>query len=267
MRLQRLLQLPRTIICNLYHVVQRFPSSRVKPIATKIAILLRSDIFAHIQHLIPEQDKLPIVRVTWNDHGLLLRVLEERMLYGAPNTQTAEDIWKMLFPGEVVGVSSQQFILRTVLSRPRDLIHLMKSAVNIAINRGQEKVSQPDFLAAREHYSEYAFNSILKEDDPEKGKLEAVLYEFAGAGAELRKSEIESRFALAGVKKGDVDFYLDLLCDINFLGIQTKTGFRFPENEENRRTLRNIAKVLASANGIDEKFVINPAFFQVLQIE
>ena len=252
-----------------HHIPNDFrrSSSRVKPVATKVAILLRSDIFAHIQHLIPEQDKLPIVRVTWSDHGLLLRVLEERMLHGAPNTQTAEDIWKKLFPAEVVGVTSQQFILRTVLSRPRDLIHLMKSAVNIAINRGQEKVSQDDFLAAREQYSEYAFNSILKEDDPEKGKLEAILYEFAGAGAELRKSEIEGRFALAGVKRDDVEFYLDLLCDINFLGIQTKTDFRFPENEENRRTLRNIAKVLASSNGIDEKFAINPAFFQVLQIE
>ena len=245
----------------------RRSSSRIKPVTTRIAILLRSDIFAHIQHLIPEQDKLPIVRVTWNDHGLLLRVLEERMLYRAPNTQNAKDIWEKLFPGEVVGVTSQQFILRTVLSRPRDLIHLMKSAVNIAINRGRMKVSQDDFLAAREQYSEYAFNSILKEDDPEKGKLEAVLYEFAGAGAELTRSEIEGRFTLAGVREGEVEFYLNLLCDINFLGIQTNSGFRFPENEENRRNLRNIAKVLAAANGVDEKFAINPAFFQVLQIE
>ena len=62
-----------------------------------------------------------------------------------------------------------------------------KAAVNIAINRGHDQVLPDDLLSAREQYSQYAFNSILKEDDPVKGKLEAVLYEFAGTGKQLLK--------------------------------------------------------------------------------
>ena len=245
----------------------RRSSSRIKPVNTTITVLLRSDIFAFIQHLMPEQDKLPIVRVTWDDQELLLRVLEERMLHGAPRQRIAADVWAELFPAEVVGVTCPEFMLRTVLPRPRDLIHLVKAAVSSAINRGREKVSQDDFLAAREQYSQYAFHSILKEDDPGKGKLEEVLYEFAGATTKLNRKEIESRFALAGVENKDVDFYLDLLCDISFLGIETTTGFRYSGDEEERRTLRNIAKVLASKNDRNEEFAINPAFYQVLQIE
>ena len=58
---------------------------KVKPVEATITVLLRSDIFAFIQqHLLPEQDKLPIVQVAWSDQELLLRVLEERMLYDAP---------------------------------------------------------------------------------------------------------------------------------------------------------------------------------------
>ena len=245
----------------------RRSSSRVKPVNAKATLLLRSDIFAFIQHLIPEQDKLPIVRVTWDDQELLLRVLEERMLYGAPRQRIAADVWDNLFPAEVVGVTCPTFMLRTVLPRPRDLIHFVKAAVSRAINRGSAKVSQDDFLAAREQYSQYAFDSILKEDDPGKGKLERVLYEFAGAAAELNWEEIESRFASAEVESGDVEFYLNLLCDISFLGIETTTGFRYSGHEEERRTLRNVAKVLAARNDRNERFAINPTFYEVLQIE
>ena len=72
------------LIGGLLGVVQYIPndfrrsSSRVKPVNARVTLLLRSDIFAFIQHLIPEQDKLPIVRVTWDDQELLLRVLEDK---------------------------------------------------------------------------------------------------------------------------------------------------------------------------------------------
>ena len=261
------------LIAGLLGVSQFIPDDfkrsddKVKPVETTITVLLRSDIFAFIQHLLPEQDKLPIVQVTWNDQELLLRVLEERMLYDAPKGRTASAVWEGIFPDSVVGVGSQDFILRTALPRPRDLIHLVKAAVNIAINRGHDKVLPDDLLSARAQYSQYAFNSILKEDDPVKGKLEAVLYEFAGTDRQLLKEDVESVFATAGVEIGDSDFYFNLLCDINFLGIDTTNGFHYSRDEEERRTLRNVARVIATRKGRSEMFELNPAFYQVLQIE
>ena len=71
---------------------------KVKPVEATITVLLRSDIFAFIQHILPEQDKLPIVQVTWNDQELLLRVVEERMLYDAPRERTASAVWEGMFP-------------------------------------------------------------------------------------------------------------------------------------------------------------------------
>ena len=261
------------LIGGLLGVAQLIPNdfqrsnSRLRPVNAKITILLRSDIFAFVQHLIPEQDKLPIVRITWNDRESLLRVLDGRMLYGAPRGRSAIEIWTELFPEEVVGVDCADFILRTVLPRPRDLIHLVKAAISNAINRGHGKLQPEDFLTAREQYSQYAFDSILKEDDPTKGKLERILYEFAGAGRELGLEDIESRFSSAGVDGTDANFYLDLLCDISFLGIETTTGFRYSSEEEERRSLRNVARVLASRDERKERFEVNPAFYQVLQIE
>lgn len=109
------------LIGGLLGVVQYIPndfrrsSSRIRPVNARVTLLLRSDIFAFVQHLIPEQDKLPIVRVTWDDQALLLRVLEERMLFDAPSERIAADVWNNLFPAEVVGVSCPTFVLRTVL--------------------------------------------------------------------------------------------------------------------------------------------------------
>ena len=261
------------LIAGLLNVVQFIPQDfarsddKVKPVETSISVLLRSDIFAFIQHLMPEQDKLPITQVTWNDRELLLRVLEERMLYGASSNLTAEVVWSELFPQEVHGMAFNEFLFGAVLPRPRDLIHLLKTAVSTAINRGHNKVLEADFVDARDQYSQYAFNSVLKEDDPVKGKLENVLYEFAGTDKILTRKDLESLFATAQVDESDFDFYIDLLCDINFLGIEVGRGFQFPRDEEDRRTIRNMARVIATRDGRSERFQLNPAFYPVLQIQ
>ena len=261
------------LIAGLLGVAQSIPvdfarsNSRVRSVDAKMTVFLRSDIFSFIQHLIPEHDKLPIARVKWDDPAMLLRVLDERMLRDAPPGRRAQHVWSQLFPEEVAGVSSQEFLLRTVLPRPRDLIHFVKAAVSNAVNRGDMRISEHDFLLARDQYSDYAFKSILKEDDPSKGKLEETLYEFAGADRILEKSDIENRMSIAGVATDDFEFYINLLCDINFLGVETRVGFEYPSDEERRKMLRNIANVISSRNGHDEIFEINPAFYQVLQIE
>ena len=261
------------LIAGLLSVAQYIPSdfersnSRIKPVNTKMTVVLRSDIFSFIQPLIPEQDKLPIRRVKWDDEEKLLSVLNERMLRYAPNDREATMIWDTLFPDEVVGVPVEEFLFRTVLHRPRDVIHFVKVAVSNAIDRRHDKITANDFLSAREQYSQYALISILKEDDPSRGKLEGALYEFAGADRVVNRNDIETRFVAAGIEPEDVEFYLDLLCDINFLGIGTTNGFEYPTDEERRQTFRSIANVLATRKGTDEAFEINPAFYQVLQIE
>ena len=261
------------LIAGLLGVVQaiindfRRSSSRVKPVDISVTVSLRSDISAFVQHLIPEQDKLPIVRVAWNDQALLLRVLEERMLFGAPRSRSIADVWSGIFADNVVGVSAKEFILHTALPRPRDVIHLVKTAVSGAINRAHTQVQPNDLLSAREQYSQYAFDSILKEDDPTKRKLEQILYQFAGTNKIIDRRQIEDIFCSVGVDESEIEFYLDLLCDISFLGIETRHAYRYSINEEDRRSLRNVARVIASREDRYEEFEINPAFYQVLQIE
>lgn len=239
-----------------------------KGIHVSLTIFLRSDIFAHVQPLTSEQDKWPLYRVTWNDRAVLLRVLDERLRHRAPTRFDAEDIWEQLFAQKVVGLPTRDFVLDNTLARPRDVIYLVREAMAKAVNRGHATVTPEDFLAAREEYSRYVFTSILKEDDPEKQKLEAVLYEFAGAPKRVTAPDVASRIAKAGVSEADVDFYINLLCDVNFLAIQTASVFKFASDEREREMLRSVAKKLAAERGWGEEgYEINAAFYQALQIE
>ena len=240
---------------------------RRKPVTLYLTVFLRSDIFAAIQPQAFEQDKLPIQRITWNDAETLRRLVDLRIQFGLPSGDTAQNVWARLFPEEVVGRSVRGFIDDTALQRPRDVVFLMRQAIDVAINRGHLSVTEEDLLDARDKYSEYAFRSILAEDDPRKGKLESILYEFAGCPKIILRSQVEENFATAKVAPSDFDFYLDLLCDVNFLAIESRDGYEYATDEADRAVKRQIAGTIARGNQSEETYQVSSAFWQVLRVE
>ena len=232
-----------------------------------LTVFLRSDIFAFIQPTAPEQDKLPIQRITWDEPEVLKRLIDQRIEFGGRSTNDPKTVWDQLFPSEVVGYPTWEFVIKTVLPRPRDIVYLMREAIDGAVNRGHISVTVQDFLDAREKYSEYAFRSILAEDDPRKGKLESIMYEFAGSPKHINRSEIDSRFSAAGVSPEDYDFYVDLLCDVHFLAIASDSGYQYAKHEADRAIKRRVAIQLARNQDLEESYQVSSAFWQVLHIE
>ena len=257
-----LLRETQNILTDLQH-----HDNRRRSINVSVTVFIRSDIFAYIQPLSNEQDKWPLRRVSWNDPALLLRVVEERLRSRVPPSTSAEELWSRFFPVEVVGLPVRQFIVQNTMHRPRDVIYLVKEAISSAVNRGHVAVTEQDMLDAREKYSRFVLASVLAEDDPAKWLLEGVLFEFAGVPKRLSRTQVMDRIAGAGVTQVDSLFYLNLLCDINFLAIQTKDGFRFAAEENDRQLLLRVAERLSVERGWGgDSFEINPAFFQALQI-
>ena len=232
-----------------------------------LTVFLRSDIFSVIQPTAREQDKLPIERITWQDPETLRRVLDLRLAFGTPNVDSSSAVWERLFPDQVVGISAWDFIASTVLPRPRDVVYLVRQAIDSAINRGHSKVTPQDLLDAREKYSEFAFKSVLAEEDPRRDRLEAILYEFAGAPKVILRPEIEKRFQDAEVEEVDFDFYINLLCDVNFLAIESNSGYVYSSDEADRDIKRQVAGRIARRRGSHESYEVSSAFWHVLQIE
>ena len=263
-----------TLLLGLLRVIQGLVSDfqrqreQQRGVSVSLTIFIRSDIYSHIEPLAAEQDKWPIRRMTWNDPALLMRVIDERLSRAGRLRLAAEEVWASAFPQMVTALSPQEFILRNTLPRPRDVIFLTKEAIAIGVNRNHDVVTVDDMLLARKRYSSYVFRSILAEDDPRRQMMESVLYEFAGSKRELKESEVRTRIGRAQVPEPDVDFYLYLLCDVNFFGIRTSTGYEFPQHESERKALLRVAEKLANEKDWGEAwFQIHPAFHDELQIE
>jgi hypothetical protein len=246
----------------------RRSDSRILPVNTSLTIFLRSDIFYYVQRYAQEQDKLPVQLITWGDPEALMHVVDERLRASLGWNFNAEVVWRELF-ATVGGVPARQFISSWSLWRPRDIIFFLREAIATAVNRGHEVVTEEDLFAARRRYSEFVFNSVLAEDDPAKKKLEEVLYSFAGVEPELSYSQIRSILAEAGTNETESEFYIDLLCDLNFLGVESGGVYRYARDEAERVKLREVARRVAArrTNGrAEEMYSVNRAFYDVLQI-
>jgi hypothetical protein len=144
---------------------------------------------------------------------------------------------------------------------------LVRAAIGHAVNRGHERVEEGDLRSAVESYSQFALDSLIVEDDPRIGQLEAVLYEFAGAEAELSRTDVETFIDRAGVPAGQRDRYRDMLVDLNFLGIVMPNGtIEYPIDERQKRIAQKVAWTSADHRGDVERYVINFPFRSVLQI-
>ena len=242
--------------------------SRRKRVNLSLVVFLRSDIFSYIQSFAREKDKLLFTRISWDDPELLLRVLEDRLQYSLDGTITPEEIWSELFVPSVRGRATRDFIANSVVQRPRDIIYFVRVAVAEAVNRGHGQVEESDLLTAAAKYAQFAFDSLIAEDDPRLGRLEAVLYEFAGSSRILTRSEVAETIAKAGVSAEDVERYLNLLCDLGFLGIETaRDKYEFPQSEEERRVRQVVARKVAERSFLgQERYAINSVFSPVLAI-
>jgi hypothetical protein len=154
-----------------------------------LGVFIRSDIYEVMTEYAREPDKIGPLTVHWNDPHLLARVLEQRYAANRRRRKPADDdMWSSIFPAEVNGLPTKEYILWRILPRPRDIIYFGNAALTTAINRHHAMVTQDDIAMADETYSRFAYEALVVESDAQGFDLEEVLYEFAGLNATLRGS-------------------------------------------------------------------------------
>ena len=111
-------------------------------------IFLRRDIFHHMRQEAREPNKLVYKNMLWDDPKVLLRIIDTRLLAAFTGLSNPDEIWRHFFVSTVKGIPTKDFIVKTVFPRPRDVIHLVKMAIAKAVDRGNTKVEEQDFLSA-----------------------------------------------------------------------------------------------------------------------
>lgn len=233
-----------------------------------LTLFLRSDIHAATVRFAKERDKLPIRRMTWEDPLLLRRVVEERFMKSGADVVRPEQIWERYFALTVRNRPLREYLTESVLPRPRDMIYLVKTAMDFGVNRGHSRIEEEDILAAEQQYSRFAIDSLLVENGIRIPQLEELIYEFTGSNDVVTNSEVLKAAERAGVPEQYFTDVVDALCELTFLGLEIAPNrFAYLYNEDSRTKLQVMARKTAEdhMNG-NPRYRINKPFHAYLEL-
>lgn len=233
-----------------------------KRINTTLVVFLREDIFAVMKKYIPEVDKLQISKMVWDDEELLLRVIEERM-----HVNNDVNGWDTFFCEKVDSIPTKEYLISHILPKPRDLITLVNGALENAVNRKHSRIEEDDIIDAVEKYSAFAKSTLITELQVEYPQIEQFLLELLGENSIQDEDTLRALIDKVGIK-GDKDYFLSLLCQMSFLGLEIKSSqFMYCYDIEDYKKYTTLAKKLCEKNNSVKRFKIHPAFYADLMIE
>ncbi len=244
-------------------------ASGLAPVNLFFALFLRSDIYAAMLQFAKERDKLPVRVLTWGDPDLLKRVIEQRFMKSATDIKSPRDVWERYFVPTVSGIPTWEYIGNRILPRPRDLIYLIKSALQFALNRGRSRVEEKDLIDGEKQYSRFALDSLIVEAGARITNIEDLLLHFVQSSEIVTEHEIASKLTAAEVPKSEMDAFITLLTELTFLGYEVAPNrFEFLYDEQDERKLVIMAQKTAQeiTNGV-RRFRIHPAFHAFLEIK
>ena len=235
-----------------------------RPANLSLIIFLRDDIYNQISSFALEKDKLPIKKILWEDPEILLRVIEERI-----DSSGKTDVWTKYFCKSIERVGVKDYIINNIIPRPRDIVYLIKVALNNAVSRKHSKIESSDITDAQSAYSKYALDTLVTESGNQIKDIENFLYEFAGCSELLTYSEIVEIIKGSNIQIDLADKVIDDLCSLSFLGIEIENGdFAFIRNEDDLKRYRVMAKRIAVAREDKQRrFKIHKAFHAFLGIK
>jgi hypothetical protein len=226
-----------------------------------LTVFLRADIFNVVLRHAREPDKIETLQIGWPDPDLLLRVIEDR--YAAIADKDPSEIWRSMFCVTVSSLDTRAYMLWRVLPRPRDLVYLTNAALLTASNRRHQRVLEEDVRAAENAYSQFAFEALLVESDPDNG-LGDLLFEFAGLSATLTPAQLRAALGTAG---GERDEIVGTLLRSSFLGLEVDDDtYEYFSDETSERKHRTLARRLGERRGTPARYRIHPAFRPFLEI-
>lgn len=225
-------------------------------------VFLRNDIFEHLIRQTSDKGKDTAISLDWSDPELFREMFRLRVASSGDVDGTFEEAWAAVFEPNVGTQSSFEYILERTLLRPRDFLSFVHRAIEVAINRGHEKVRADDLRQAEQWYSEDLLQAVSFEIRDVYPRIADVIYEFYGAKPRLRKNEVLELLAKAGVDEDELDKALRLLVWFGFLGVSL-------EPTEHARfsfgVRYDVTKLMTSVDKGNARLVVHPAFRTALE--
>lgn len=251
------------------HIASEFgrDASGRTPVNLYSALFLRSDIYAAMLQFAKERDKLPARLIKWEDPQLLRRVIEQRFMNSATDIEFPHEVWQRYFAPTVRGMPTWEYIGQHILPRPRDLIRLVKSALQFAVNRGKTQVDDRDFIDAQKQYSRFALDALIVEAAVRIPNVEELLLHFVQSPEILTESEIAAKLESARIPADQLGTVVNWFGQLTFLGFEVAPNrFEFLYDEQDAGKISVMAQQTAETTNV-RRFRIHPAFHAYLEVQ
>lgn len=179
------------------------------------------------------------------------------------------EVWGRYFAPTVYGMPTWEYISHRILPKPRDLIYLIKSALQFAVNRGRTRVGENDFIDGEKRYSRFAIDSLIVEAAVRISNVEDLLVHFVLSSEIITEHEIATRLIAVKISSDELETVIHWFGQLTFLGVEvTPNRFEFLYDEQDTRKFFTMAKKTAeeATNGL-RRFRIHPAFHAFLEIK
>ena len=225
-------------------------------------MFLRNDIYEHLVRETPDKGKETTITLDWPDPEVFKELVRQRVESSTELEGTFDDVWPAVFDSYIGTQHSFTFLMSRTLMRPRDLLSFLRRAVEVAINRGHERVTEDDLRTAEEAYSEdmfLALNFELGDISPDYGE---ILFAFLRCPVRLTEEQVHKMLARRGFLSNEFVTLVELLVWFGFLGVQAAAD----EDAQFAYQVRyNVPKLVAPIGEGSGSYVVHPAFRSALQ--
>jgi hypothetical protein len=203
-------------------------------------VFLRNDIYEHLIEETPDKGKDTAIILDYDDPEFFKQMVLQRIRSSVTISGSFDQVWATIFPTHVGTYDAFSYIIDRTLMRPRDLLNFLHRAVEVAINRGHDRVLADDVLKAEAIYSEDILKSMSFEIRDVFPSVPDPLYGFLGCASHMTKEEVTKIFLEAGFPPSELEEVLKLLVWFGFLGVQDNDSDRpkFAYEVQHRQTAR-----------------------------
>ncbi len=225
-------------------------------------VFIRNDIYEHLIEETPDKGKDTAIILDYDDPEFFKQMVLQRIRSNVSITGSFDQVWATIFATHVGTYDAFSYMIDRTLMRPRDLLNFLHRAVEVAINRGHDRVLQEDILKAEALYSEDILKSVSFEIRDVFPSVRDPLYGFLGCASHMTKDEVIKIFSDSGFPSEKHDQCLKLLIWFGFLGVQDKDSDKPKYAYEVRH---NIDKLLSPISHTNCYLTVHPAFHRALE--
>lgn len=234
-------------------------------IGFKCLVFLRTDIYAHLLRATPDKGKDTAISLTWEDASLFEELVARRIEASTGLAGDFRDVWGQLCDSFINVQDTFDYMVERTLMRPRDILVFLRRCVDIAINRGHDRIEVEDILIGERAYSEDVLIGIAYEIADTRREWSDALYAFQGSEPTLDRSEVldKLRDVRSDLEIPELEEGIDLLMRFGFLGVAAP-GFSEPMYAHNLNlNMQRLWEPIRRGRGV---FVVHPAFREALGI-